>query len=45
LLILKNNLLNHFQGAASSEAYFGSQQLTKKEIKNRLGKRPYVCPG
>jgi hypothetical protein len=45
LLILKNNLLNHFQDAASSEAYFGSQQLTKKEIKNRLGKRPYVCPG
>lgn len=44
LKVIENNLLIHFQDAASSEAYFDSLQLTKKPIETRLRGYSFSCP-
>lgn len=45
LKIMKNNLLTHFQDAASSEAYFGRLGLTRTAIGRRVGRSAFTCPG
>ncbi len=47
LAILKNNLLSHFQDAATSEAYFGSLGLVKSKLQSifkATGAKHFVCP-
>lgn len=44
LTILKNGLLDHFQGRASSEAYFGGLGLTKNLLKKSQTRSTFVCP-
>jgi hypothetical protein len=44
LKILEGNLLTHFQGAASSEAYFDRLQLTNTAIRKSIGNSKFTCP-
>ena len=44
LEILKDDLLGRYQDAASSEAYYTSQDLTRTKIGKRRDKDRFQCP-